>query len=643
MHCDISVPLQDKEDAGAPRLSKMTLAVSMVKFVCVYPPIGGERFVTKLLPCAFGIRHPVAFHGGSNAGAAMKDTVLESYVNRFIDEQGLEELGFDDAFEHFVNYTLISKQYPRNFDFEEAAVGGGNDTGLDGCAVIVNGNFVTSPEEVTELAKRNGYLDVTFNFIQSKSTDKFKGDQVGTFLFGIKNLFDEKSSIPENDEIRNLRRIKDRIYELSIEFTRLPDLRLFYVTAGSWQDPEAIRGRANRELNQIKGRKIFRSDTIEFVDAERLKEVFRELQRRIVKEIRLEYQTPLPEMQGVVRSFLGALPATDFVGLLTDADGKLQKSLFYDNVRDFQGQNKVNQEIEVTLKDPQSQSRLALLNNGVTIIAKQIEQIGSKLKLSDYQIVNGCQTSNLIFDARDALLPTTYVPVKIIETVDQDIITEIIKATNRQTEVKLEAFESLSPFHKDLEEYYTARSKNVAYPIFYERRSKQYQNSVTVKPFQVISLATQIKAYVATFLRQPHSTHRYYGELLESYRDKLFVASHAPVGYYASALLAQRIHRLFEMRRVPAGRYKLLRYQIMLIIAERYVPTTALRGKDLEVQCEKLIAVLSNLAAVRNEFAIAQAIIDQALYEGRLPPDLAERSRDFTSSISLLVAKSRRH
>lgn len=83
----------------------------------------------------------------------MKDTILESYVKSFSEEFGLEAINLDEIFEHFVNYNLISKQYPRNFNFEDASVGSSNDTGIDGCAIIVNGNFVSSPEEVQELVK----------------------------------------------------------------------------------------------------------------------------------------------------------------------------------------------------------------------------------------------------------------------------------------------------------------------------------------------------------------------------------------------------------------------------------------------------------------------------------------------------------
>lgn len=308
----------------------------------------------------------------------MKDTVLESYLQNFSEQYNLGELDADKRFEHFVNFCIISKQYPRNFEFEDASLGGGDDVGLDGAAVIVNGIFVTAPEEVEELATRNGYLDIDFYLVQSKSSPKFKGDQVGTFLFGVKSLFDDKSSMPENAEITNLRAIKDKIYDLSIQFTKLPSLNLYFVTTGSWQDPEPIRGRANRELNDLQTRKIFGSVELNFVDAERLKELFRELQRRVVKEIKLDYQTAMPDVTGVTRSFLGALKAKDFVNLLSDSDGNLQKSLFYDNVRDFQGHNSVNKDIYETIGNPTKQARLALMNNGVTIIAKQIEQISKK-------------------------------------------------------------------------------------------------------------------------------------------------------------------------------------------------------------------------------------------------------------------------
>lgn len=233
--------------------------------------VGRLQFYFESLRCLIGET--------TKKGDMVKDTVLTSYVDSFAEQYDLGELNHDERFEHFVNYCTISKQYPRNFEFEEASLGGGDDIGLDGAAVIVNGIFVTSPEQVAEIAKRNGYLDVDFYLIQSKSSSKFKGDQVGTFLFGVKSLFDESPSMPENEQITNLREIKEKIYSLSIQFTSLPTLNMYFVTTGKWEDPKPIQGRADRELDELKKQKLLNKIELHFIDAEKIKEIYRELQR----------------------------------------------------------------------------------------------------------------------------------------------------------------------------------------------------------------------------------------------------------------------------------------------------------------------------------------------------------------------------
>jgi hypothetical protein len=82
-------------------------------------------------------------------------------------------------------------------------------------------------------------------------------------------------------------------------------------------------------------------------------------------------------------------------------------------------------------------------------VAREVNPVGSKFRLVDYQIVNGCQTSHILFNNRDQLTPEEYLPIKLIVTTDGDVTNQVIHGTNRQTEVKLEAFESLLPFQKN--------------------------------------------------------------------------------------------------------------------------------------------------------------------------------------------------
>ena len=243
----------------------------------------------------------------------------------------------------------------------------------------------------------------------------------------------------------------------------------------------------------------------------------------------------IPQISGVQEAYIGIVPCTEYLKLVCDEDGSLNRRLFFDNVRDFQGNNPVNLEIEATVNDVTRSDRFALLNNGVTVVARGVNKVGERFRLNDYQIVNGCQTTHILCSNRERLTPSTYLPLKLIITTDADVTNQVIQGTNRQTEVKLEAFESLAPFQKKLEELYLAMGRNHEEPLYYERRSKQYHH-LEIRHERIISLAAQVNCFLAMFLDEPHSTHRYYGELLNSYRNRLFRESHSP-----TSLLRERL------------------------------------------------------------------------------------------------------
>ena len=561
----------------------------------------------------------------------MKDQILESYIDDFSDAEGFSDLKLPDRFERFVNYCIVSKQYPREFDIESLSVGGGDDIGTDGVAITVNGNIVQNEEEVDYLLNKNGYIDASFTFIQSKSSAKFKGDQVGTLIFGIKSFFDNKPAIPENSDISNLRKIKDNIYRKSINFDDPPELRIYFVTTGEWKEPEQITGRVERELAEIKSKRMFRGITFNFYDANKLKDTYRELRRKTIKEVNFPNHVVLPEIPGVRQSFVGSLAAKEYVNLISDSDGNLQKSLFEDNIRDYQGANKVNADIQATLVDKKLQAALSILNNGITIIAKKIDPVGTKLKLTDFQIVNGCQSSHVLYEQKARIEDGTHVIVKFIETTDQDLAAKVIRATNKQTTVTDEAFESLAPFHKDLEEFYNAHAKKVANPIFYERRSRQYDLSPIVKPSQVVTLATQINAYVATILGQPHSTHRYYGELLEANRSKIFLSGYNKEPYYLSSLMLNRLERLFRSGAIPKN-LKKFRFQI-LYMAHSY--NEMIRKNKNDYSFDDLLKQYGTTKSCIQVFKACADLVERSLRASGITVNEAVRSREFSNDLRI--------
>jgi hypothetical protein len=67
------------------------------------------------------------------------------------------------------------------------------------------------------------------------------------------------------------------------------------------------------------------------------------------------------------------------------------------------------------------------MNNGITIIARNLTHTGRKFHVEDFQIVNGCQTTHVLYDQRDNLSDDVLVPLRLICTQDEDVIQDVIK------------------------------------------------------------------------------------------------------------------------------------------------------------------------------------------------------------------------
>ena len=104
----------------------------------------------------------------------------------------------------------------------------------------------------------------------------------------------------------------------------------------------------------------------------------------------------------------------DYNNLIVDENGRLRRHLFEWNVRDYQGNVAVNQDIRKSLTVPDS-PEFWWLNNGVTIICSDATSAGKTYSLSDIQIVNGCGSTGVswlrcedeviaVFDVVDALV-----------------------------------------------------------------------------------------------------------------------------------------------------------------------------------------------------------------------------------------------
>ncbi len=522
------------------------------------------------------------------------DRITTSLLKEFVSDYAIETLPEDKAFEYFTNYLITSLHYQETFEPSDIVTGSGQDNGIDGLSVIINGSLVIEPEEVDDMASNSNYLDVNFIFIQTERSASFDMQKIGHFGFGVVDLFSENSKLKKNEFIQIKKRIIDRIYENSSKFRNFkPTIHLYYVTTGKWVNDNNLLQRSKSVESDLLGTNLFSSVEFKFIDADAIQAINRKVNASASIEIKMQNFTVLPEVKEIDQSYIGYLSSEEFLKLLSNNEGNINQSIFYDNVRDWQELNPVNKEITETIRSLNDQSYFHLLNNGVTIVADKIIPSGAKFFLEDYQIVNGCQTSYAIFENKDYIKNGVTIPVRLIGTKDPEIKNKIIKATNRQTPISDEMLYALSELPKKLEQYF------VTFPgsgkLYFERRPKQYSRDNSVEKIRVINLQTLVRSFASFYLMVPHQTTRNYKALLKANNEIIFDKDNVLEMYYLCCFAYYKLDKMFRRKTIDSI-FKPARWHILMcFLKSQYKEKYPFFSSHEMIRlCEQIIKVLNN-------------------------------------------------
>lgn len=559
------------------------------------------------------------------------DRITQALLDEFSTEHAISALPEEDRFERFASYLAVLPHLSETVDTSEIATGSGNDTGIDAVAIVVNGTLVTDEEMVKELSDTNGFLDVTFVFVQAERSSSFEAAKIGTFGFGVQDFFRDPPTLPRNSAIQEAAEISNAIFARSSRFLRgNPVCKLYYATTGRWSSDQNLIARANTVSEDLRSTGLFRSVDFVPLDAGALQRLFNQSRNAIERDFTFTSRTVIPDIPGVAEAYLGFLPAPEFLRLLMDEGDNLIKSIFYDNVRDWQDYNAVNSEIRTTLTSDVFRARFSLMNNGVTIIAKTLRATGNRFHIEDYQIVNGCQTSHVLFDQRTLVDGTVLVPLRLIATQDEEITAAIIKATNRQTQVKEEQLLALNDFQKKIEAFFATFPD--ARRLYYERRSRQYDSVAGIEKTRIVTLTNLIRAYASIALEEPHRTTRNFKALLDRVGHTVFESDHRLEPYYMAATALYRVEYLFRNATIDS-RYKPARYHILLAVRMLLSPAKWPRPNSADSRriANEITESLWNASEAEAVFLRAVAAVD-AVAEGNLHRDNI-RTQPFTEKL----------
>ena len=174
------------------------------------------------------------------------------------------------------------------------------------------------------------------------------------------------------------------------------------------------------------------------------------------------------------------VPAIEFYNLFD----KYKMSLFDLNVRYYLERSSVNKEIIKSLNTIKGQRWFHLLNNGVTISATSCSFSKNHLQvtLHNPQIINGCQTVVSIFRAYKQInddyklqkfTEECYVPVRIIQAPNHDLLAEIVTASNNQNKMSPRNLRSNSRVQRVLQRKFD----QLKYRYFYERKDGEFKST----------------------------------------------------------------------------------------------------------------------------------------------------------------------
>jgi len=212
-------------------------------------------------------------------------------------------------------------------------------------------------------------------------------------------------------------------------------------------------------------------------------------------------------IDGGTKALIAPIKAKELVAL----DGISDQSLFTYNVRGPLGKTQVNRDIVKSINDKSLHRNFPLFHNGITIIAGDLTATSDTIEVSDYFVVNGCQSLSALYENKGKITDDLIILVKFIRMDPQSVLAKsITEMSNNQNGVKARDFKSNNPIQIRLQNEFTKHYKH-EYQLEIKRGEA---TSAAVISNEIAGL------YLMAFdLKEPWSTHKKYQVFEDKYAD----------------------------------------------------------------------------------------------------------------------------
>lgn len=471
--------------------------------------------------------------------------LLKEYIKQEFEENGSYK-DEDSYFEFLAAQQLVKDYDLSDEEIENGLMGGGLDGGCDAIYIFSNGVLVN--DDVFETLTIPKEMKLELVIIQAKNTTSFKEEAVMKWKTISENLLQFSNAIGdftgrynenvlrafENFRLLHMKAIRSRV---KLHFNYV------YVTLASELHPNVVAQAS--ELEKII-RRLFPSKNVtvdvKFVNSDALMD-------RINSISETRFVLPLSDTPiniGEKKDYVTLVNIAKYYRFIIDEYGDLRKNIFESNVRDYQGKNSVNNEIQESLSNSTGED-FWWLNNGVTILASETSQeTGKELVIVKPEIVNGLQTSTEIYNYfrqhPDMLeIEIRNVLVRVIVPNDDASRDRIILATNNQTNIPKSSLRATDPIHWQIEMYFKGRG------LYYDRRKNYYKN-LGKKSSEIVSISFLAQCLMSLILQKPNYARARPSTLLENQEnyERLYLSHQNLSVFYNSAKLGKIVEKFVK-------------------------------------------------------------------------------------------------
>ncbi|MEV7166514.1 AIPR family protein [Streptomyces microflavus] len=458
-------------------------------------------------------------------------------------------------------------------DIEAGIVGGGQDGAIDAVYVFFDDTLMDEDSEVISTSSRPTDFGQDRNLelwvVQAKRTPSFSEEAIDKLENTMRRVLDLSQSLEDLSILYNSTLlVRFGLFRDAWEklITRRPRISVNVVYAAPG-DTRGINPQLEAKLVALKQVILSSVPDAQRVSVDLLgdKELLARYNERPPYTLAMNYQ----ESATSGRSHVALVKLRDYYNLIVDENGRLRRHLFEWNVRDYQGNVSVNQEIRSSLTS-EGGPEFWWLNNGVTLVCSEATSTAKTYSLSNIQIVNGLQTSHEIFEAlrglENADSEERMLLVRIIVTEDTVTRDLVIRATNRQTAITDASLRATDEVQRNIENYFLTQG------WYYDRRKGYYKNDGK-DPAKIVSIQFVGASVTAMGLARPDKSRGKPSSLLKNDDDyRLVFNSTIDLEIY---LWAARLQRkvdnfiLSEAAEANVSQKSNLKFHLSMLIVEQ--------------------------------------------------------------------------